>query len=106
MKRTLAALALALASVPVEATPLERAASLLDQEQLVRGEAQYALEVSGDRLAACRLFRQAYKLGGEAYSTYSSEQAAAVQYNSVFALKEHCADLYPEFQQNYPLPAR
>jgi hypothetical protein len=93
-------------AAPALATPLEKAASLLAQEELVRGEAQYALEVNGDRMAACRLYRQAYQLGGDAYSTYSSEQTATVQYKSVFALKEHCADLYPEFQKNYPLPAR
>jgi hypothetical protein len=106
MTRTLAALAISLLSAPAVATPLERAASLLSQEELVRGEAQYALEVNGDRQSACRLYRQAYQLGGDAFSAYPSEQTATVQYKSVFSLKEHCADLYPEFQKNYPLPAR
>jgi len=46
------------------------------------------LEVNGDRRAACRLYRQAYQLGGDAYSAYPSEQTATVQYKSVFALKE------------------
>jgi hypothetical protein len=106
MKRTLAAVAISLFSAPAVASPLEKAASLLTQEELVRGEAQYVLEVNGDRKAACRLYRQAYQLGGDAYTAYPSEQTATVQYKSVFSLKEHCADLYPEFQKNYPLPAR
>jgi len=106
MTRTLAALAILLFSAPAVASPLEKAASLLAQEELVRGEAQYALEVNGDRRAACRLYRKAYQLGGDSYLAYPSEQTATVQYKSVFAIKEHCADLYPEFQKNYPLPAR
>jgi hypothetical protein len=106
MTRTLAVFAISLLSGPAVATPLEKAASLLAQEELVRGEAHYALEVSVDRQAACRLYRKAYQLGGDAALAYPSEITATVQYKSVFALKEHCADLYPEFQRNYPLPAR
>ena len=106
MTRALAALANALFSAPAAATPLEKAASLLSQEELVRGEAQYALEVNGDRRSSCLLYRQACQLGGDAFAAYPSEQTATVQYKSVFALKEHCADLYPEFQKSYPLPAR
>jgi hypothetical protein len=106
MTRALAALAIGLLSAPALATPLEKAASLLSQEELVRGEAQYALEGNGDRRVACRLYRQAYQLGGDAFLAYTSEQTAAVQYKSVFALKEHCADLYPEFQKSNPLPER
>ncbi|MCT0201850.1 hypothetical protein KQ302_08420 [Synechococcus sp. CS-602] len=106
MTRTLAAITILLFSAPAVAIPLEKAASLLAQEELVRGEAQYALEVNGDRRAACRLYRQAYQLGGDAYSAYPSEQTATVQYKSVFALKENCSDLYPEFQKNHPLPVR
>jgi len=103
---TLAALAILLFSAPAVASPLERAASLLAQEELVRDEAKYALEVNGDRRVACRLYRKAYQLGGDSYSAYPSEQTATVQYKSVFALKGNCADLYSEFQKNYPLPAR
>ncbi len=106
MSRALAALLISLLSAPALATPLEKAASLLSQEELVRGEAKYVLEINGDRRAACRLYRQAYQLGGDALAAYPSEQTATVQYKSVFALKEHCADLYPEFQKSYPLPAR
>lgn len=86
------------ASTPFSLTsPLAKAASLLGQEELVRDEAQYALEVNKDRPTACRLYRQAYKLGGEAYLAYPSEQTATRQYKSLFSLKEHCRDFYPVF---------
>ena len=106
MTRAHAALAIALLSPPAVATPLEKASSIISQEILVRGEAQYALVVNGDRRVACRLNRQPYQPGGDAFSAYPSEQTATVQYKSVFALKEHCADLYPGFQKSYPLPER
>ena len=106
MERTLTVIATLFLCAPALATPLKEAASLLSQEELVRGEAQYALEVNGDRRTACRLYRQAYQLGGDAYAVYPSEQTATMQYKSVFVLKEHCADMYPEFQRSYPLPMR
>lgn len=87
-------------------TSLAKAASLLAQEELVRDEAQYALEINKDRPAACRLYRQAYKLGGEAHLAYPSEQTATRQYASLFPLKEHCGDFYPVFQKNTNLPSR
>ena len=106
MKKSLFILVILAFSSPALAGSLEKAASLLSQEELVRDEAQYALEANGDRVAACHLYRQAYQLGSDAYTEYPSEKTSTIQYKSIPQLREHCADLYPEFQKNYPMPNR
>ncbi|QNI53991.1 hypothetical protein SynBIOSE41_01476 [Synechococcus sp. BIOS-E4-1] len=52
------------------------------------------------------MYRKAYQLGGDAYKAYPSESTATIQYKSVFTLKKYCNQLYPEFQNDYPLPER